>query len=97
MGFAGPTQACPYCNAQCECDWVDVGVGFVQCGPYYCPDCGASEAHCDDQRAMTEEEARTGWYAPGTPVSELANTCCGVLVDHQTAKTLYDSGLLDSK
>lgn len=36
------TESCPYCGAECECDWVDVGVGLVQCGPYHC-DCGASE------------------------------------------------------
>jgi len=36
-------QNCPYCKAECEADWVDVGVGHVQCGPYYCDNCGASE------------------------------------------------------
>jgi hypothetical protein len=34
---------CPYCQTECEADWVDVGVGHVQCGPYYCQNCGASE------------------------------------------------------
>lgn len=34
---------CPYCGSECEADWVDVGVGFVQCGPYYCENCRASE------------------------------------------------------
>lgn len=38
-----PTQPCPYCGTETECDWVDVGVGSVQCGPYHCYDCGASE------------------------------------------------------
>lgn len=36
-------EKCPYCGTECEADWVDVGVGFVQCGPYYCENCGASE------------------------------------------------------
>lgn len=38
-----PSCNCPYCNSVCEADWVDVGVGMVQCGPYYCTNCGASE------------------------------------------------------
>lgn len=36
------TKECPYCHKQMEADWVDVGVGFVQCGPYHCYSCGAS-------------------------------------------------------
>lgn len=38
-----PTNNCPYCGTECEADWVDVGVGVIQCGPYYCENCGASE------------------------------------------------------
>ncbi|MBH0331465.1 hypothetical protein ABH14_16955 [Brevibacillus brevis] len=38
-----PSQDCPYCGASCEADWVDVGVGMVQCGPYHCYSCHASE------------------------------------------------------
>ncbi|WP_267379330.1 hypothetical protein [Bacillus sp. GM_Baccil_2] len=38
-----PTQECPYCKSEMEADWVDVGVGMVQCGPYHCYECGASE------------------------------------------------------
>ncbi|MBG9837927.1 MULTISPECIES: hypothetical protein [Bacillus cereus group] len=38
-----PTQECPYCKSKMEADWVDVGVGMVQCGPYHCYECGASE------------------------------------------------------
>ena len=34
---------CPYCQAEMTCDTVDVGVGYVQCGPYCCDSCGASE------------------------------------------------------
>lgn len=44
-----PKEKCPYCNNECEADWVDNGVGMVQCGPYYCRNCGASEiGSCDD-------------------------------------------------
>lgn len=38
-----PTQDCPYCDGVMDADWVDVGVGSVQCGPYHCMSCGASE------------------------------------------------------
>jgi hypothetical protein len=38
-----PSQKCPYCDSDMEADWVDVGVGMVQCGPYHCYACGASE------------------------------------------------------
>lgn len=44
MGAYGtPTEKCPYCGEECEADWVDVGVGMVQCGPYHCLNCGASQ------------------------------------------------------
>lgn len=38
-----PSMECPYCKSQMEADWVDVGVGMVQCGPYHCYECEASE------------------------------------------------------
>lgn len=38
-----PTEECPYCKTEMSADWVDVGVGSVQCGPYHCTACGASE------------------------------------------------------
>lgn len=38
-----PTRDCPYCKSEMDADWVDVGVGMVQCGPYHCYYCGASE------------------------------------------------------
>lgn len=91
-------ETCPYCgNPDCEADWVDVGVGWVQCGPFHCEGCNASEIHPNDKRSLTDREKETGWYEPNTPVSEIANTFQGVLVDHQTAKVLYAHGLLDQK
>ena len=90
-----PKAHCPYCNSVCEADFVDVGLGLVQCGPYYCGNCGASEASSRDSRARTPKEEETGWYLPGTPVSETANTVNGELVDHHTAKEYYDLGFLD--
>lgn len=38
-----PERECPYCIGSMKADYVDVGVGMVQCGPYHCYDCGASE------------------------------------------------------
>lgn len=37
------TEPCPWCGRMCECDLVDVGVGFVQAGPYHCEHCNASQ------------------------------------------------------
>ncbi len=31
---------CPKCDAICEADAVDNGVGMQQCGPYVCEQCG---------------------------------------------------------
>ena len=38
-----PTRECPYCKSEMEADWVDVGIGMQQCGPYHCESCNASE------------------------------------------------------
>lgn len=38
-----PSEKCPYCGDSMEADFVDVGVGMMQCGPYHCYSCGASE------------------------------------------------------
>lgn len=44
MKYLGDFKAeCPYCKEVMECDTVDVGVGHVQCGPYHCYSCHASE------------------------------------------------------
>ncbi len=36
---------CPFCNGECEAEFVDVGVGGrgPQVSPYYCGRCGAQE------------------------------------------------------
>lgn len=37
-------KRCPYCGYdKCDADFVDVGIGFIQCGPYFCDNCNASE------------------------------------------------------
>ncbi len=97
--MAGPkTAICPYCNfPACDADWVDVGVGEIQCGPYHCPQCNASEVSLYDKRILTQREEKTGWYEPGSPVSESANTVNGVLVSHTAAAVAYRLGKLDKK
>lgn len=99
MPGPGPgTMPCPYCEAPMECDTVDVGVGFQQCGPYHCDACGASEIGPEAcaGAALDEDERRTGFYKRGR-VSPHANTVGGVLVDYRTATLLYELGLLDEK
>ena len=36
---------CPYCQSVMYADFVDVEVGFIQVGPYYCEACGSCEIH----------------------------------------------------
>lgn len=93
--YSTPSSPCPYCGESCEADWVDVGVGMVQCGPYVCDGCGASEIGPEGRDGATEEERKTGWYR--NRVSPYANTVGGVVVDHRTAKAMYEMGLLDEK
>jgi hypothetical protein len=97
MGDVDWSTPCPYCGSPCDCDLVDVGIGNVQCGPYFCENCQASQIGPNDNNEATEEEQRIGWYGPGRPVSDQANTVAGLLVDHRTARTMYAVGLLDSK
>lgn len=94
-----PDQAiCPYCKYEhCEADHVDVGIGLVQCGPYHCPVCEASEVSSLDTRELSDRERQTGWFEPGSRVSDVANTVNGKLVNHRQAKEMYDIGLLDAK
>ncbi len=69
-----PKERCPYCEALCSADFVDVGIGFMQCGPYHCERCGASEiGGFDEKRELTATEQKLGWYAPNTPPGSSAN------------------------
>lgn len=77
-GDPEPKENCPYCNATCCADFVDVGVGMVQCGPYHCEACGASEiGPHDSEHEWTVREKKTGWYEPGTPAGSSANVDAG--------------------
>lgn len=92
-----PLEACPYCGAMCDADWVDVGVGLVQAGPYHCQNCHASEAGPYDTPREQPDlnkaalEAQFGWYAPNSPPGSSANTFMGQIIGHQEAKALYQA------
>ena len=87
--YEQPTRPCPYCQAMCDADFVDVGVGLVRCGPYHCEQCGASEiGPNDEERSLTTQE-RTGWYAPNTEPGSSANVIGGKIVSHRQMKATY--------
>lgn len=85
-----PTEPCPYCGAVCDADFVDIGVGYQQCGPYRCLECEASEiGPYDEERELTPRERETGWYAPGRPPGSSANVINGRVVSHQQMRETY--------
>lgn len=85
-----PTEPCPYCGTICRADFVDIGVGYQQCGPYHCDNCGASEqGPYDTERPLTARERETGWYAPGEPPGSSANVIGGRVVSHVQARAAY--------
>lgn len=60
-----PSQECPYCKSSMEADWVDNGVGMVQCGPYHCYDCGASEIGPELYNWYYKDRTGNTLYMPG--------------------------------
>ena len=64
-GRMGPsTVKCPFCGAWCDCEAVDIGVGFEQCSPYGCEECGASQIGPYEtlHRELDAVEAKCRWY-----------------------------------
>jgi hypothetical protein len=85
-----PTELCPYCKTPCTADFVDIGVGFQQCGPYHCEQCGASEiGPYDEPRELTGAEKSTGWYAPDPEPGSSANVIGGKVVSHVQMNRAY--------
>lgn len=85
-----PTEQCPYCGTHCRADFVDIGVGYQQCGPYHCEACGASErGPYDAGRELTDVEVKTGWYAPGAEPGSSANVIGGRFVSYVQARAAY--------
>lgn len=66
MGDAMRKEMCPYCWAECEAEWVHVGIGYVQITPFECPDCYARQIGPYDEPdgVTTAWEREVGWYAP---------------------------------
>lgn len=89
-GEPEPIVPCPYCELPCRADFVDIGVGMQQCGPYHCEHCGASEiGPFDKERELTEDEQRTGWYRPGAEPGSSANVIGGRVVSHRQVERAY--------
>lgn len=63
-GESEPKAVCPYCTyTECYADFVDVGVGYVQSGPYTCDRCNAVEiGSYDDPNRASDVERAIGWY-----------------------------------
>ena len=81
---------CPYCGFLCDADFVDIGVGWQQCGPYHCENCGASQiSGYDEPRELTEEEKETGWYKPNSAPGSSANVINGKVVSANLMKAEY--------
>lgn len=89
-----PTE-CPWCKSGIDPpDMCDVGVGFVQCGPQHCNFCLASEiGPYDEDRPLSVEERKLGWYKPNSIPGRSANTFHGEIIDHKYAQDLYRAGL----
>ncbi len=90
-GDPEPTENCPYCRESCSADFVDIGVGFQQCGPYHCQNCGASQIGPNDkERPLADWEKETGWYQPASPPGSSANVDhSGQIIGHREADDLY--------
>jgi hypothetical protein len=85
-----PTEPCPYCGTICCADFVDIGVGFQQCGPFHCDNCGASEiGGFDSPRPLTAAEEKSGWYGPQSEPGSSANVIGGRIVSHVQARDAY--------
>jgi hypothetical protein len=86
-----PKRECPYCGTLTWADFVDVGVGFIQCGPYHCDKCGAYEiGPYDAPKELTEAEEKYGWYLPSTSKEFTSgNVIDDNFVTHEIARKAY--------
>ena len=83
-------RECPYCDCMCEADFVDIGVGEQQCGPFHCDNCGSSQiGPYDKKRELNDDEKRTGWYKPGGMPGSSANVVHGNIVSAEVMKAEY--------
>lgn len=84
--YETPDATCPYCGARCQAEFVDIGVGMVQCEPYCCEKCGAIEIGptTTPDRPLTADEERTGWTIAEqqlTPLQQNVRSMFAELVD----------------
>lgn len=89
-------RICPECNGVCLAEWVDIGVGIQQVGPYHCQSCGWTQdcPHKNDNLCNT--------CASATFCSHNKNTNRGKNISLQEfkdkmAKQLFGSTLTDAK
>lgn len=89
--YETPSTNCPFCGKGCEADWVDVGVGMIQAGPYHCESCRASEVGpYDKTEGRYDIDHRFGWYKPESPAGSSANTNeDGEIISWKDADTEY--------
>lgn len=85
-----PSVPCPFCKTDCLADFVDIGVGYQQCGPYHCDQCGASEiGPYDNERELSEQEKAVGWYASNSEPGSSANVIGGKAVSYKQVEQAY--------
>lgn len=86
-----PKSPCPFCGTLTWADFVDVGVGFTQCGPYHCDKCGAYQIGPNDEpKKLTEDEQKYGWYEPATSKKFTSgNVINDNFVTHEIARKKY--------
>lgn len=96
-GEGVPTEKCPYCREVCYADFIDIGVGMTQCGPYYCEGCGATEIGSYDNRSgMTEIERKLGWWSPEHGPGSSANVIGGKVVGHAEMLDAYRTAFVNN-
>ena len=70
--------SCPYCGEVFSenCEHCDIGIGYIQCSPNYCPSCAAHEIGGLRYEDLDEDERKTGWRKGrtliiGTPIGRV--------------------------
>lgn len=85
-------ETCSYCaNQQCDAEWCDVDVGFVQMSPFRCGQCHAVEIGAYDKTVPTESERAAGGYAPGR-LPNTVSSVNGCMIATKVAMQLYEAG-----
>jgi hypothetical protein len=61
------TITCPFCGVTFEenCEYVDIGIGYIQCSPNVCPNCKSREIGELKYDNLDEEEKEVCWKKGG--------------------------------